>query len=147
MRSGLRKTTSMSDHNSQWAEQGSNLRPTPCKGSRDSIAELVVDSESLGNVDEFAHPDLGPVGFNWAISGPVSGTLPAKQPSGLRALDGGRYNLLSVRQVAARLGVSTATVYALVERGGLPHVRISNAIRVLPGDLATFLSARRKERS
>jgi excisionase family DNA binding protein len=52
--------------------------------------------------------------------------------------------LLSVRQVAARLGVCTATVYALCGRAELPHVRIRNVIRVLPADLEAFLRARRK---
>jgi excisionase family DNA binding protein len=46
--------------------------------------------------------------------------------------------LLSVRQVAEALGVCTAVVYKLVERGELRHVRVSNAIRVAPGDLADY---------
>ena len=48
--------------------------------------------------------------------------------------------LLSVREVAAQLGVSTATVYALVQRGELAHVRVSNAIRITPAALAAYLS-------
>jgi len=40
--------------------------------------------------------------------------------------------LLSVREVAARLGVSTSTVYKLCAERKLPHVRVSNAIRVDP---------------
>jgi len=51
--------------------------------------------------------------------------------------------LLTVREVAGRLGVCTATVYALCARGELAHVRISNAIRVAPADLAAFLHGRR----
>jgi excisionase family DNA binding protein len=47
--------------------------------------------------------------------------------------------LLSVRQVAARLGVCTATVYALCARGALPHVRVLNAIRIEVGDLEAFV--------
>jgi excisionase family DNA binding protein len=39
--------------------------------------------------------------------------------------------LLTVREAAAILKVSTATVYALVKRGELPHVRVSNAIRIV----------------
>jgi len=39
-------------------------------------------------------------------------------------------SLLSVRQVAKLLGVCPATVYALCDRGELPHFRILNAIRV-----------------
>jgi excisionase family DNA binding protein len=42
-----------------------------------------------------------------------------------------------------QLGVCTATVYALVERGELPHVRVANAIRVAPADLAAFVASRR----
>ena len=38
--------------------------------------------------------------------------------------------LLTVREVAGRLAVCTATVYALVERGEIRHLRVSNAIRV-----------------
>jgi excisionase family DNA binding protein len=55
--------------------------------------------------------------------------------------------LLSVRQVAGKLGVCTATVYALCARGALPHVRVLNAIRVGQGDLEDFVEGRRsKER-
>ena len=35
--------------------------------------------------------------------------------------------LLTVREVATALAVSTATVYSMVERGEIGHVRISNA--------------------
>jgi excisionase family DNA binding protein len=52
----------------------------------------------------------------------------------------GEGHLLTVREVAARLSVSTATIYALCDRGELPHIRISNAIRISPADLETFLN-------
>ncbi len=61
----------------------------------------------------------------------------------VRVLDGGADHLLTVRQVAERLGVSTATVYKLCDRGELPHVRISNAIRMVPADLAAFVARSR----
>ena len=38
--------------------------------------------------------------------------------------------LLTVREVATRLGVSTSTIYKLCAQGRLVHVRVSNAIRV-----------------
>ncbi len=38
--------------------------------------------------------------------------------------------VLTVREVAEVLKVSTATVYAMVERGELEHFRVSNSIRV-----------------
>jgi excisionase family DNA binding protein len=47
--------------------------------------------------------------------------------------------LLTVREVAARLRVSTATVYKLCERGDLGHVRVLNSIRVPPHELNRFL--------
>ena len=50
-------------------------------------------------------------------------------------------SLLTVKQVAARLGVSAATVYGLCERRELHHVRVANAIRVSPDALEGFLRA------
>jgi excisionase family DNA binding protein len=47
--------------------------------------------------------------------------------------------LLTVGEVAERLRVSTATVYALCKRGALQHVRVANAIRVPEAALAAFL--------
>jgi len=41
--------------------------------------------------------------------------------------------LLTVGEVAARLRVSRATVYRLVRLGGIPALRVSNAIRI-PAD-------------
>ena len=63
---------------------------------------------------------------------------------GPRSVDGGRDRLLTVRQIADRLGVCAAMMYALVERGELLHVRVSNAIRVTLADLAAFIAAMTK---
>jgi len=38
---------------------------------------------------------------------------------------------MSVKEVAKALRVCTTTVYDMVERGELTHVRVSNAIRVV----------------
>lgn len=46
--------------------------------------------------------------------------------------------LLNVRQVAELLGVCTAIVYRLIDRGELAHVRVSNAIRVEPAIVQEF---------
>ncbi len=52
--------------------------------------------------------------------------------------------LQTVKEAAARLRVSTATVYGLCERGRLPFVRIStHAIRIAETDLAAFVVGRR----
>jgi excisionase family DNA binding protein len=61
----------------------------------------------------------------------------------LGVLPGGRDGLLSVRAVAAHLGVCTASVYRLAARGELAHVRVLNAVRVAPRDLEAFIEARR----
>ena len=63
----------------------------------------------------------------------------------LRALAGGAARL-TVRDVAARLGVSMATVYAICERGELAHVRVSNAIRIEPSQLAAYVARQARPR-
>ena len=61
--------------------------------------------------------------------------------SSLRLVAGAGGRLMNVREVAQSLGVCTAIVYRLVDSGELGHVRIANAIRVAPTDLAAYLSA------
>jgi len=66
----------------------------------------------------------------WRISPPhgppvVHGTPGPRAP--LRALEGGAGRLLTVREAAERLAVSTFTVYGLCDRGEFPLVRVSNA--------------------
>jgi excisionase family DNA binding protein len=56
-------------------------------------------------------------------------------PSGAERLLSGAERLLTVREVAERLGVCTAAIYGLCGRGELPHVRVSNAIRIRPVDV------------
>ena len=50
--------------------------------------------------------------------------------------------LLSVREVARLLGLSTATVYALCSAGTLPTIRILNTIRIRPADVRAFIRLR-----
>ena len=71
----------------------------------------------------------------------LQGPAPARR---LRVLPGGAERLLNVREVAERLGVCTATIYGLCERGELPHLRVSNAIRIRPTDLEAFLARGRR---
>ena len=49
----------------------------------------------------------------------------------------------TVREVAGRLRVSTATVYRMCERGELGHVRVSNAIRVPEAAVAALINCSR----
>jgi len=52
--------------------------------------------------------------------------------------------LLTVKEVATLLRVSTDSVYGLCARGELPHVRVSNAIRIAQADLTEFIVRRRR---
>src|SRR5712691_4353506 len=69
------------------------------------------------------------VGPNWVQC------LSSKYPRPPRA----HAALLSVREVAQFLGVSTAIVYRLCDRRELPHLRVSHSIRVALDDLAAYL--------
>ena len=44
------------------------------------------------------------------------------------------------QRLAERLGVSTATVYGLIDGAVLAHVRVSNAIRIAPADLTAYVA-------
>ncbi len=56
--------------------------------------------------------------------------------------------LLTVKEVAARLRTSTATVYRLCERDQLAYVRVStHAIRIAEPELAAFVRRKRPAES
>jgi len=52
---------------------------------------------------------------------------------------------LTVRSMAGRLGVSTATANKLVAQGGLPHIRVANAIRIAPDEFGALIARLRGE--
>ena len=54
------------------------------------------------------------------------------------------YERAKVEAVALDAGVSTATVYALVGRGELPHTRVGNSIRIDPEVVARWPGSARK---
>jgi excisionase family DNA binding protein len=64
--------------------------------------------------------------------------FPEKRNRERRESSGPDERPLTVRQVAELLSVSRATVYTLMSRGVLPHLRCSNAIRVRPNDLERY---------
>lgn len=53
--------------------------------------------------------------------------------------------LLTLRQVAAKLSCSYSWVWRCVKRGDLPTIRIGDGHRVSEGDLQQFLEARRNK--
>ena len=111
-------------------DQPSTLPTVPNPSERTGQGRIVTSHppQPLGTVpNRLAAP---------VLHGP---SAPAPAGAALRVVDGGKGHLLSVRAVAARLGVSTATVYKLVGQGDLPHARVSNAIRIAPDDIAAYL--------
>jgi excisionase family DNA binding protein len=48
-------------------------------------------------------------------------------------------NLLTVQEVANRLNVSRPTVYRLVKKGKIQHIKVEGSIRIKPGDLESFI--------
>ena len=57
-------------------------------------------------------------------------TLVQGAPHGARPLKAVPAPFLTVREAAPRLHVSPATIYRLCAEGKLPHVRVSNAVRI-----------------
>ncbi len=55
-----------------------------------------------------------------------------------------REGLLTVRQVAAYLGVSEKTVRRLIANGQLRCIHIRRLTRIDPGDVSRWLSARKE---
>jgi len=114
---------------------------TPSLGSADPSRPGVISPSQatriLGDSEpEPVQPSQPFAGVRKPFAAPV---LQGPAPTRLRALPEAPERLLTVREVAERLGVCTATVYGLCERGELSHVRVSNAIRIRPSDLNAFL--------
>jgi excisionase family DNA binding protein len=51
-------------------------------------------------------------------------------------------SLLTVAEVARRLGVCRATVYKLCGSGALPHIRVSNPVCIFETALTAYLDSR-----
>ena len=118
--------------------QDSNLRPLgPEAGSLPSTASSGVQPLATIQVSEGA-PDNGVRSGRSGTLGRVTPVVPNSR-RGLRVAGPGPEALLTVRETARRLRVSTATVYLLCEQGELPHLRVSNAIRVRREDLEAFI--------
>ena len=132
------RNPSDSDPFSVSGRQDSNLGPLgpegPSRISRESTAvQVFANSQAPGA----AADAVAPVGRPRTLPH-VTPVLPTfgRRSTRLSALDA---PLLSVRETAERLRVSTATVYALCGRGELRHVRVSNAIRLRVEDLEDFI--------
>ncbi len=52
------------------------------------------------------------------------------------------HQLLTVREVAATMRVSTMTVYRLIRDGDMPAIRVGKHFRLRADDVTSFLTAR-----
>jgi excisionase family DNA binding protein len=82
-------------------------------------------------------------GFAPVCTNSATRALPVGEPNGSEVpprLEGPYgAGLLTVQEVARYLGVSRATVYKLCSEGRLPHLRVSNTIRIRPSDVGALL--------
>ncbi len=83
---------------------------------------------------------------------PLTPFTEAFGPTLVQGADGTRLNaltaapvpLLTVREAASRLSVSPVTIYRLCVEGKLPHVRVSNALRIDWADVQVLLQTNRR---
>ena len=81
-----------------------------------------------------------PVAPHTSAADPFGAGLVQPFGAALVVHDGGSEELLCVKEVARRLGVSTASVYRWAEEGSLPHVRLSsNILRFRAEDVSAFV--------
>jgi excisionase family DNA binding protein len=114
----------------RWSgRQDSNLRPLGPEGPNADPHGLVP-----------GHLASYPFDNTWVEGDAGSHTVaplpPVATPFGALVVHDAVGRLLTVREVAARLRVSRATVYRLVRAGALPVLRVSNAIRIPAAALA-----------
>ncbi len=108
-----------------------NLRPPGPEGAQTEshgIAEAGFGSQPAETIQEEQASILDPVAQNGSVEtqfgAPVVRELPPDP--------GPHERLITVRVVAARLGLSSASVYKLFQRGELRGMRIAGAIRFSP---------------
>jgi excisionase family DNA binding protein len=81
-----------------------------------------------GHLESYPVDNTGVEGA--AGSHTVAPLPPVATPFGALVVHDAAGQLLTVREVAARLRVSRATAYRLVQAGALPALRVSNSIRI-----------------
>ena len=127
----------VSREDAAWARQVSNLRPLPCEGESPRFSDSAKAAQACSSTTESAEPTSVSAPTSYGLS---QGFGSIQGPRSIRVLEGGANHFLSVKTVAARLGVSSATIYKLCEGGDLSHVRVSNTIRIAPADLTAYLT-------
>jgi excisionase family DNA binding protein len=116
-------------------------------GRRDLNSRLPAPKSEAGRMDGVAPRITGPQGVGpiqesgSVVCVPVTPIAPACTPFGGPVVDTPEH-LLTVRDVAEILQVCPATVYKLVKKGSLQHVRVGNAVRVPTASLRSLVTSR-----
>ena len=114
----------------KWSgRQDLNLRPLGPEGPNADPHGVVP-----GHLASYPVDNTGVVGVTGSHT--VAPLPPVATPFGALVVRGVPGALLTVREVAARLRVSRATVYRLVQGGAVPVLRVSNSIRIPAAALA-----------
>ena len=126
----------------------SNLRPSGPKGFPESSQPLTgvnKSSQTIENITLRDQPGSQPLTKITSVNRRFGTKFGTRLSSKLTAeILRNRDDLLSVRQVAELLKISSATVYSICEAGGLPHVRIKTAIRIERRALVEFIKQQRR---
>src|SRR5260370_2480787 len=108
-----------------------NLRPPDPEGAQDEshgVSSAGLGSQPVETIQEQQAPSLDPVAESGSAETPFGAPVVRELP-----LDPGPHErLIAVRAVAARLGLSSASVYKLCQRGELHGLRIGGALRFNP---------------
>lgn len=100
-----------------------------------------TNSAQYGQIDAMAGNGANPMLENRTPEEAKSPSLAAgllqesRRPSVLRSGP-----LLTVKEAAERLNVCAATVYRMCWRGDLPHLYVSNRLRIVPTDLDALVT-------
>jgi excisionase family DNA binding protein len=113
-----------------------NQRPLAPQANPERVARVAAGG-SASQPHDFVDCRGGPESHGVAPNGPGGTDFGAPA---VRDFQSG--SLLTVAEVARRLGVCRATAYRICRAGQLGHVRVSNAIRVPENALVAYLFGR-----
>ena len=102
---------------------------------RKRAGSYLQDSQPVGPLRRSFGASLVHGRVEGAGSPRIGDSAPGLGTAGLRVVAPAPGEMLTVREVAAALRVSTATVYKLVATGELSHVRVRNSIRIPRAEL------------
>ncbi len=126
--------------------QDLNLRPPGPEGAQEQshgVSGAGFGSQVAETTGEQQAPILDPVAENGSVETPFGAPVVRELPPD----PGPHERLTTVRSVAARLGLSSASIYKLCQRGELRGMRIGGALRFSPqviDDYVTRCAARRR---